>query len=197
MSGRRRLGFAALVQASLMLPGLVAAVQPGAVLAAPAGPCLLLTDTEVRAIFPDAETIKLDRRLQAEGILTCYWDYPGGRFSIQTYGDVGQSIEAETRGMTMFFVDPLNPRASAAVRYVPVKGIGDAAMAFVERKDAAKGFLSDMAVLVVHRGKLQAMLTSTDLARKERPVALQALEQLGGPVSQRLDTAAVTAPQTK
>ena len=150
------------------------------------GPCALLTIAEVRRVFPNATAGKLDRSQEQYGNLNCLWDHPEGRFSLLVGSETSQSVENEARGWTLMFLDPLNRAAERNVRFEPVTGVGDHAMAIVERADKEKGFLTDAAVIVVQRGEHQATLMSTDLAKRDRAEALKALEELGKAVANRL-----------
>ena len=93
----------------------------------------------------------------------------------------------EARGWTLVFLDPLKPQAERQVRFERLPGVGDEAIAIVERTDPAKGFINDGAILVVRRGKKQASLLSSDLARRERADALKAFVLLGKAVAARLN----------
>ena len=88
--------------------------------------------------------------------------------------------------MSLGFIDPLKSDAARNVRYETIKDVGDQAMAVVERADEARGILQDSAFLIVQRGNQQVNLMSSDLARRERAEALQALAELGRAAVQRL-----------
>ena len=80
----------------------------------------------------------------------------------------------------------LDQGAPRHVRYEALTGIGDGAMAVVERIDKAQGFISDAAYLVVRRGNRQIVLMAPALAWGERADALKVLEELGRAVASRL-----------
>jgi hypothetical protein len=156
-------------------------------LSAPANdPCGLLTDVEVRKIFPNAARGSLDRRLESSGIVSCVWDHPGGRFIAQWFTGEVAPVESEIRSRASGSVDPTKRGARDNVRYETLTGVGDRAMAVVERADDQKGILSDMALLVVRRGARQVVFMSTQLAERDRDAALAALETLGRSAASRL-----------
>ena len=149
-------------------------------------PCGLLTDAEVRKVFPDAERGRLDRRLEAHGIVSCLWDHPGGQFIAQFFKGEPAAVEDEIRSRASGFVDPVKPGARANVRYETLAGVGDRAVAAIERADNQTGILSDFALLVVRRGNRQVAFQSTQLAARERAAALEALEGLGRAAAKRM-----------
>ena len=165
-------------------------IQAGAAMAqggaAKPNPCKLLTDAEVRAVFPDAKAARLDLRNEEYGVFTCVWDHAGGRFFAQEHtGDRG-SFAVEGRGLIDGFIDPFKPGAEKAVRFENVKGVGDRAMAVVERRDPARGIVNDIAQLVTQRANRQVLLFSSQLPQRDRAAALKALEELGRAAAQRL-----------
>lgn len=168
----------------------VATSAPGAG-SAPAppgeGPCRLLAQGVVERLFPGATAGELDRRNEKHGVLTCLWKHPTGRFSIIEGAYTSQPVEEEAQGWTLIFLDPLRSDAARHVRYESLPGVGDQAIAIVERQDKAKGFIADGAVLVVRRGNRQVTLMAHGLARSERADALKVLEQLGRAVASRLE----------
>jgi hypothetical protein len=152
---------------------------------APAAPCSLLTDTEVRKAFPDAQTGAPDRRNEKRGIFTCVWSHQGGRVMLIT-GEESQSPEEEARGWVDTFADPSNGGASQRVRFEKVANVGDAAVAVIESADKTKGFMQDGAYIVVRRGKQQATIMAPALAKRGRAAALGALTDLGRAAALRL-----------
>lgn len=149
-------------------------------------PCKLLTDAEVRKAFPDAKAGKVDHSLEEYGTISCIWDHPGGRFSVQVYKGEQGAIENEIRGMSLMFLDPLKSGAERHVRYETIPNVGDQARAIVETADEKKGFLTDSAILVAQRKGLQLTLMSTQPAKRERSGALKVLEELGRAATTRL-----------
>jgi hypothetical protein len=149
-------------------------------------PCRLLSDADVRKVFPDAKSGQPDLRNEKYGILYCRWEYGTGTFYVRLDKGEPSEIESESQDLAQGFLDPLNAAANSAVRYETIPGVGDAATAAVETADAKKGVLSDFAFLFVHRAKRQIVLFSSDLARRDRAEALKSLEALGKTAAGRL-----------
>ena len=149
------------------------------------GPCALLTNDEVRRIFPDAKNGTLKGELEKHGIRRCAWDYPGGLLLVMT-GEEDQTPAEEAREWAITFLDPLNGTAINRVRFETIAGVGDAAVAVVERADKAKGFMQDGSYIVVRRGKSQVLIAASGMSNRERPAALAALTDLGKAAAGRL-----------
>jgi hypothetical protein len=194
MTMMRRTILAALATVTMLVAGVPAALVDAAAKAAqtppPArsadGPCGLLTNAEVQRAFPGAKPGQLDRKLEAQGILRCVWNHTSGTVGIIEGTGELDPIEVEAGTWALGFVDPLNRGAEKHVRYERLAGVGDQAIAVVEQRDAAKGFLSDSAYLVVRRGNRQVTLMAMDLARRERVAALAVLKELGTAIAGRL-----------
>jgi len=151
------------------------------------GPCALLTTAEVQQVFPGSKPGKLERKNEKDGILSCTWDYPTGILSIVAdVGETPESTKEEAEGWTPTFVDPLRNDAARHVRYEKLPGVGDEAIAIVERQDKTKGFSQDAAILVVRRGKRQVSALSSTLGSRERAEALRVLAELGKAIAKRL-----------
>jgi hypothetical protein len=151
------------------------------------GPCALLTTAEVQRAFAGAKPAKLDRSLVSSGILRCAWEYPGGRFGIIDGTEEADPVRTEAQTWTLGFIDPLNRDASRHVRYERLTGVGDEAIAVVERADPAKGFVANGAFLVVRRGARQITMMDAALAARDRPAALAALQELGKAAAKRME----------
>jgi hypothetical protein len=151
------------------------------------GPCALLTITEVQRAFAGAKPGKLDRSLEDSGILRCAWEYTGGRFGIIDGTEAPDPVRAEAETLTLGFVDPLKRDAARHVRYEVLTGVGDEAIAVVERADSAKGFVANGAFLVLRRGARQITLMDTNLAARDRQAALAALQDLGKAAARRME----------
>jgi hypothetical protein len=152
------------------------------------GPCGLLTTAEVQQAFPESKPGKVNRSQEKHGVLTCVWDYPGGILSIVAGTEPEpETPKEEARGWTAVFLDPLRLDAEKHVRYEVLAGIGDEAIAVVEREDAAKGFAREGAILVVRRGKRQVSALVSNLGRRERAEALRILSDLGKAIAKRLN----------
>jgi hypothetical protein len=151
----------------------------------PVAPCGVLTIDDVQKVFPGATAGEPDRRNEKYGTFTCVWAHQGGRLMVIT-GEESQTPAEEARGWVDSFADPLNGGAAGRVRLETITGVGDAAVAVVERADKAKGFMQNGAYIVVRRGQRQVMIAAPDLAMRERPAALAALTELGRAAAGRL-----------
>lgn len=147
--------------------------------------CKVLSDGEVRKVFPDAKGAVANHSTDEYGISSCEWSISGGRFAAQILkrsGTVQEELQSRADGL----IDPFNPAAKRGVRYETLKNVGDGAMAVVEREDAKRGILSSAAIVVVQRGEKELILMSTELAGRDRAAALKALEDLGRAAAKRM-----------
>ena len=151
------------------------------------GPCALLTNAEVQRAFAGAQPGQLDRSLEQQGILRCVWNHPAGPIGIVDGTEAPDPVDVEARSWALGFLDPLRRDADRHVRYETLAGVGDQAIAVIERADPGKGFVANSAFLVVRRGSRQVTLMAMDLARRERPAALAVLQELGTTVAKRLE----------
>lgn len=151
------------------------------------GSCALLTSTEVQAAIPGAKPGRADND-QKLGLLRCVWDTPTGTLMlIEGTGPPEDLPKDEAESWMDAFLDPLRDNAGRNVRYEQLPGVGEVAVAVVEKADPAKGIARDGAVLVVKRGKRQVSLLSTDLARRDRAEGLRVLTQLGKAIASRMN----------
>jgi uncharacterized protein DUF3558 len=141
-------------------------------------PCRLLTDAEVRAVFPGAKPGAPERSREEYGIKACEWDTDTDRFVVQVWTAKG-SVDDEIRGLASGFVEPFNAGAQNNIRYETIAGVGEQAMAVVETQDQKRGILSDAALLVAKHGNQILELQSQQLPHRARATALQALTTLG------------------
>lgn len=166
------------------------AIGPGSAQTAIVNPCTLLTTADVQQSFPgtSAKPGELDRDQEKLGILKCIWSTPPtGRLFVFTGDEVTETPREEAEDTwTLTFLDPLRTDAKKNVRYETLTGVGDQAVAVVEREDKAKGFLQSTAILVVRRGKQQVTVIATDLAKGERANALRVLSDLGKAIAKRI-----------
>jgi hypothetical protein len=178
-----------LVAVALLIGGGTPAARAGATAAPGEGPCALLTTAEVARAFPGAKPGRVDRSQEKYGIVSCQWDLATGLFSVIASPDnsASESVRDEAKGWTLVFLDPLRNDAARHVRYEPLPGVGDEAIAIVERQDKQKGFLQDGAILVVRRGSRQVSALSSTLAQRERADALGVLTTLGKAIASRLE----------
>ncbi len=153
---------------------------------APNSPCRLLTDAEVRAVFPGVKAGQPERSREEYGIKACQWSADGGRFVAEVWKAKGSTADNEIHGLVEGFIDPVNQSAANNVRYEPVAGVGDQAFAVIETQDAKRGILTDIAMVVARKGDRILVLLSDDLAHRDRATALHALSDLGGAAAKRL-----------
>jgi hypothetical protein len=150
-------------------------------------PCALLTAAEIQQAFPGSRAGRADRPLEAAGMLRCVWDSPDGHLFLVAGGDAAEDTpkdEAET--LALGLVNPARVDALRPVRFENLPGVGDTAVAVVERRDEAKGILQDGAILVVRRGKRQVSIMAPAFARRDRSEALRVLGELGKAIARRL-----------
>ena len=162
--------------------------QQAAQSAAPAakGPCALLKQSEVAAVFPGAKAGEVDTSREQYGITACVWNTASSRFVAQYWKAVGGSAQDEAKGLMLGVVDPLKPGAANNVRIETVTGVGDQAVAAVETQDEQRGILGDMAMLTVQKGDQILVLMAPELAHMDRAKALAALKSLGSSSASRL-----------
>lgn len=148
-------------------------------------PCALLTAEEVSKAVPGSGPATTDRSLEKYGISRCQW----GRALVLVAG-VGDEPQdppqVEARSLLDGFVDPLRPSAAKSIRYERLTGVGDEAIAVVERRDEMKGILNDAVILVVRRGKRQVSVVAGPVAGRERAEWLRVLGDLGKAIASRL-----------
>lgn len=166
-------------------PATASAVDAGTAVE-PDSPCRLLTDAEVRAVFPGAKAGQPERSREEYGIKACEWSPDSGRFLAEVWKAKGGSADNEIRGLAAGFVDPVNPGAANNIRYEPIAGVGEQAFAVIETRDAQRGILDDIAMLVARKNDRILVLLSDDLAHRDRAAALQALTALGREAAKHL-----------
>jgi hypothetical protein len=150
-------------------------------------PCALLSAAEVQQAFPGSKPGRLDRALEKKDILRCEWVLPVGRLVLISGGDDASDTPVdEAKTMMMAFVDPLRADAERHARIEKLPGVGDEAVAIVEREDKAKGITQNGALLVVKRGKRQIVVIANNLVRPDRAEALKVLSELGKAIAKRL-----------
>jgi len=148
--------------------------------------CGLLSDADVRAVFPGAAAGVRETTRGKYGIRACVWETRGGRFALQRWTAKPGTVDNEIRGMAAGVLDPLKPAARNSVRYEALAGIGDQAMALVEAQNPSAGILADAAMLMTQRGDQLIELQSSELGRGDRAGALQSLSTLGRAAVARL-----------
>jgi hypothetical protein len=144
------------------------------------GACGLLKLAEVRRVIPDVQSSERDRSLDQVGIATCAWKGAKGARDLTVQHWEGEdSAEIELNSLLEGIVDPVKGHGGASVRRERFSGLGDDALAVVERPDPKSGVLTYAALMVVKRGKHVLTFASSDLALLDRAQALKALESLG------------------
>lgn len=167
-------------------PSATASVIDASTTVDPDSPCRLLTDAEVRSVFPGAKASQPERSREEYGIKACEWSDDGGRFMAEIWNAKDSTAESEIKGLAEGFIDPVNPGAASNVRYEPIAGVGEQAFAVVENRDAQRGILDDVALLVARKNDRILVLLSDDLAHRDRAVALRSLTDLGSAAAKRL-----------
>lgn len=147
--------------------------------------CALLTTAEVQQAFPGSKAGRPDRALEKQGIFRCRWEHEGGHLLIVGGDEVVDSPRDEAETWALAIADPVRGDTSR-VRWEVLKGVGDDAVAVVERPDASKGLTQHGAFVVVRRGKQQVSLLAPNLARRDRAEALAVLTTLGKAVASRM-----------
>lgn len=168
-----------------MFKSIIVILGCGAAPAAEINPCALLTDAEVRKVLPEVGAGKVDRKLAKHGILYCLWEGKGEHFYVRADQDPG-SVREEVEALALGFVDPLQPSAGKNVRYEVKNGIGNEALAVVERADPSRGIIGHAAYLGVQKGQRVMILASNTLAQRDRATALKILEELAKVAAARL-----------
>jgi hypothetical protein len=153
-------------------------------------PCALLTVVELQPAFPGSKPGRTIRTLEKEGILSCEWTSNTGRIVLVAGADgIEDTPLDEAKTLMHSFVDPLRADAERHVRFETLPGVGDKAVAVLERQDRAKGITDNGVLLVVRRGNRQVALMAVppgDLMRHERADALKILAELGRAIARRL-----------
>jgi hypothetical protein len=154
-----------------------------------ADPCALLSQAEVRNVFPNATIGRRDRAGEEYGIVACMWGSPGGyvRLSVM-YSEPNESIADELAGWAIAFVTDLVKEQGALkfVFYQTANNVGDGAMAAIVEKADPQHFLQAGAMLVARRGQQSILLIAPNLAARGREPAYKALVELGGAAAKRL-----------
>jgi len=153
-------------------------------------PCTVVPLAEVLKAFPDAKPGVRSRRVEQYGSTQCAYSNAQGQviFAVEErYGS--NTAKEEAQGEATAFLDPLMPAAKRNVRYETLTaiGLGNEAVAFVEKGDAKRGILGDGSLLVLRRGQHTLSLMSPVLPQRERAAALKAYEVLGRVAAKRLD----------
>ena len=150
-------------------------------------PCDVLPLAVVQKAFPGAKAGERSRRLEQYGSTECSWKDSKGVLVVAVQESFSSgSAREDVEGMAIGFTDPLNPQARNGVRFEQFNGLGGDAAGFVERADAARGILSDGAMLSIRRGEHTIWVMTNQLSRRDRTAALKTLQELGQAAARRL-----------
>ena len=141
--------------------------------------CALLKTAEVAAVLPGAKAGKVDTTREKYGIAACEWDTAAHRAALQFWNNEGNTARQEAQGLILGVIDPLKPAASRNIRYETIPGLGEAAVAVIEKGDPQRGVLDDFAMLVVQKGDQMIVFVAPELAAIDRAKALAGLKALG------------------
>jgi hypothetical protein len=152
--------------------------------------CALLSLAEIRRVLPEASRAERNDKLSTEGINGCGW-YGAGKSPLievsvwQVSGEDDTAME-NARTLAMGIADPTRADGQDAVRLEKIAGIGDEAVAMVEKSDASRGILTTSALLTLQKNGRIALVASVDMANADRTRALEQLTTLGKAVAARL-----------
>ncbi|HET8942498.1 MAG TPA: hypothetical protein VFN13_10995 [Rudaea sp.] len=160
--------------------------EPAVAAATRATPCDLLTDAEVRSVFPSAGSGKRNTQSLQYGLDRCAWKAPDGQIGIEVSKVEAKDFEGELRAELQGAVDPRVQGALARIRFQPVSGIGDHAIAVLENGDTKRGIYTDISLLAIQRDHRMAVLMIHH-ANADAPLpTLDTLKTLGGALASRL-----------
>ena len=121
--------------------------------------CGLLTDAQIRQIFPSAESGKRNTESLEYGLDRCAWKISNGQVGIEVSKVEADRFEYDLRAELQGAVDLRVDGALQRIRFHAVEGIGDHAIAVMEKADAHNGRYTDIALLAIQRGQRMAVLT--------------------------------------
>jgi len=148
-------------------------------------PCALVSKSEVRDVFPGAESGKRDHKMDQYGVASCTWELPTNILAVQTYKSKNSAAD-ELRGRMLGFLDPLKPGLRESIQYDTIAGLGDEAAVVAVKADEAHGILADSAMLSVRRGERFTILFTSTLVDGDVAASKKALEALGRKAASRL-----------
>ena len=155
----------------------------------PMGPvdnaCGLLTDAEIRQVFPSAGSGKRNTQSLEYGLDRCAWKISSGQVGVEVSKVAPVEFESDLRGELQAAVDPRVQGALDRIRFHAVEGIGDHAIAVLEKVDAHNGLYTDIALLAIQRGQRMVVLTVPG-SLSEAPSTLASLNELGSMLAPRL-----------
>lgn len=149
-------------------------------------PCDLLTDAEIRGVFPKAQSGKRNTESLQYGLDRCAWETPTGQIGVEVSKVEAAAFENELRAELQGAVDPRVQGALDQIRFRPVPDIGDHAIAVLEKGDVKRGIYTDIALLAIQRNHRMAVLMIHDANRDAPLPTLDTLKGLGHPLATRL-----------
>ena len=156
--------------------------------ARPAGPvdnaCDLLTDAEVRQVFPPAASGKRNTESLQYGLDRCAWKTPTGQIGIEVSKVEAAAFENDLRGELQGAVDPRVNGALERIQFHKVAGIGDHAVAVLEKQDTQRGIYADITLLAIQHGHRMAVLMLNE--GSPSAASLDRLKDLGYKLAPRL-----------
>ena len=147
-------------------------------------PCAIVSQDEVRAVFPGAESGKRDHSMDQYGMASCTWELPTAKLAVQIFKSTNTAAE-EVRGRMLGFLDPLQPGLRDSIQYDTIAGLGDEAVTVAVKADQPKGILADTAMLGIRHGERMAVLFTSTLIGDEAATKKR-LQALGGNAAARL-----------
>jgi hypothetical protein len=148
--------------------------------------CNLLTDAEVRGVFPQATAGKRNIDSLQYGLDRCAWQEPTGQIGVEVSKIEASAFENELRGDLTGFVDPRINGAIDNIHFQNIPGIGDKAIAVLEKADAKRGIYTDIALLAIQRGHRMAVLMARDVSPDAPLPTRESLVELGRKLASRL-----------
>jgi hypothetical protein len=148
-------------------------------------PCALVSKSQVREVFPGADSGKRDHSTDQYGVASCKWELPTSTLAAQTYKSTNSASD-ELRGRMLGSLDPLQPALREKIQYDPVAGLGDEAAVVAVKADQANGVLADSAMLGIRRGERMTILFTSALVDGDVAATKKALETLGRSAAPRL-----------
>ena len=105
--------------------------------------CDLLTDAEVRQVFPKAASGKRNTESLEYGLDRCAWETPTGQIGVEMSRVAAADFEQELRAELQGAVDPRVNGALDRIRFRAVEGIGDHAIAVMEKADSFIAYVQE------------------------------------------------------
>jgi len=174
------------ITAMLCSFALAGCAKPASSMAGPTDdPCALVTKSEVRDVFPGAESGKRDPSTDQYGIASCKWELPTATLAVQIFRAKSSASE-ELHSRMSGFLDPLQPALRQTIQYDTVAGLGDEAVVVAVKADQAQGVFADSAMLGIRHGDRMAVLFTSTLVDGDPAATKKALEALGRSAAARL-----------